>query len=116
MIKMVSRSTSGRYSELSEKLKVKLKAFQPSKWFSNIFSFSTGFLSILLMTLVTGVFSVVLRDQLGEEEGHEAFLYISMTALVISSIVSCLWVTGNPQLRLFTLEKMKTLFFVTESS
>ena len=61
------------------------------------------------MTVVTGVFSVLIREQLQEEQ--EALFYISMVGLVLSSIISCLWVTGNPQLRIFTLEKMKTLFF-----
>ena len=68
------------------------------------------------MTVVTGVFSVVIRAQLQEEEEQEALFYISMMALVLSSIISCLWVTGNPQLRIFTLEKMKTLLFVRESN
>ena len=67
------------------------------------------------MTVVTGVFSVVIRAQLQEEEEQEALFYISMMGLVLSSIISCLWVTGNPQLRIFTVEKIQTLFFVTES-
>lgn len=60
------------------------------------------------MTLVTGVLSVVIRDELQEEE--EAMFYLSMMALVISSITSSLWVTGNPQLRNFTVEKITFLF------
>ena len=64
------------------------------------------------MTVVTGVLSVVIRAHLQEQE---AMFYVAMIALVISSIISSLWVTGNPQLRIFTVEKIKTLFFVTES-
>ena len=82
--------------------------------FCNIFSFSIGFLSILLMTMVTGVFSVVIRSQLLEEQQQGAMFYVSMMALVNSSIISSLWVIGNPQLRSFTVEKIKTLFCVSE--
>lgn len=66
------------------------------------------------MTVVTGVFSVVIRSQLHAEEEQEAMFYVSMMALVNSSIISSLWVIGNPQLRLFTVEKIKTVFCVSE--
>ena len=59
------------------------------------------------MTVVTGVLSVVIRAHLQEEE---AMFYVAMMALVISSIISSLWVTGNPQLRNFTVEKTTFLF------
>ena len=75
-----------------------------------MFSFSTGFLSILLMTMVAGVLSMMIRGQ--EEE--DAIFYVSIMALVLSTIISGLWVTGNPQLKIFTVEKIKSVFSLSE--
>ena len=65
------------------------------------------------MTVVTGVFSLAIRSQLQAEAEQEAMIYVSMMALVNSSIISSLWVIGNQQLRIFTVEKMKTLCFMS---
>ena len=73
-----------------------------------LFSFSTGFLTILLFTVVLGVVTLLIRTQLHLAEGTTAW-QISMVGLVMSSITSTAWVTTNPQLRQFTVEKMKGL-------
>ena len=66
------------------------------------------------MTVVTGVFSLAIRAQLQAEAEQEAMFYVSMMALVNSSIISSLWVIGNQELRIFTVEKMKTLCCMSE--
>ena len=73
-----------------------------------MFSFSTGFLTILLFTVVLGVVTLLVRTHLQLAEGTTAW-QISMVGLVMSSITATAWVTTNPQLRQFTVEKMKSL-------
>ena len=62
------------------------------------------------MTVVTGVFSVLIKSQLQSEQEQEALFYTAMMALVNSSIISSLWVLGNKQLRIFAVDKIKYLF------
>ena len=69
-------------------------------------SFSVGFLTILLFTVVTGVASLLIRTQVQLAEDTTAW-QISMLGLVMSSITSTAWVTTNPQLRQFTVERIK---------
>ena len=66
------------------------------------------------MTVVTGVFSVVFRSQLQTEDEQGVMFYVAMMALVNSSVISSLWVSGNQQLRIFTVEKIKSLCCVSE--
>ena len=73
-----------------------------------LFSFSTGFLTILLFTVVTGVASLLIRTHLQLAEDTTAW-QVSMLGLVMSSITSTAWVTTNPQLSRFTVDKIKGL-------
>ena len=73
-----------------------------------LLSFSTGFLTILLFTVVTGVASLLIRTHLQLAEDTTAW-QVSMLGLVMSSITSTAWVTTNPQLSRFTVDKIKGL-------
>ena len=62
------------------------------------------------MTVGAGLFSVMIRGQKEED----AIFYVSITALLNSAFISSLWVMGNPQLKIFTVQKIKTLCCLSE--
>ena len=72
------------------------------------FSFSTGFLSIFLHMVVLAVVSLLIRTELQLAEDTTAW-QVSMLGLVMFSIPSTAWVTTNPQLSQFTVERIKGL-------
>ena len=63
---------------------------------------------MLLFTVVIGVVTFLMRTQLKLAEATTDW-QMSMVGLVMSSITSTAWVTTNPQLRQFTVEKGKGL-------
>ena len=60
--------------------------------------------------MVLAVLALIIRThlKLGWHGGTLAW-QVSMVGLVMSAITATLWVTTNPQLRQFTVEKMKCL-------
>ena len=82
--------------------------------FPKLFSFSTGFLTILLFTVVAGLASLLIRTEPQLAEDTTAW-QVSLLGLVMSSITSTAWVTTNPQLRQLTVERIKGLVCLAET-
>ena len=72
----------------------------------SLLSLSTGFLTILVVSVWTGLASLLLRSHL--EEDYTTW-QISMVALLATSLTSTSWVLSNQDLKLFAINKLKAV-------